>query len=700
MTANHPQERGHLPYLQDLVTAISAPTMALSNPDGQLPGSGASGCYLADRRAVSRLVVTVNGREPGSLQGQPVGATRARFVSVARNLGDLGPDPSVLVERDRTVSGTGIRELITVVSHARDPVDCTLAVTLASDLADIHAVKAGTPTAPLPGDVRSGGARWTGPDGTTVVATLTPAADTVISDGSFEWAASIAPQGSWSATIDVTIVDDPLPAVILPASRSVRSPDVQAGDHRMPALVAQSVADLNALLVADPLAPADNLLAAGAPWYLTMFGRDSIWAARMLLPLGTDVAAGTLRSLARRQGKRHDPEAAEAPGKILHEVRRAAVDHGAWARSGRHLALPPLYYGSVDATPLWISLLHDAWRWGMPDAEVAQLIPQLEVALGWLRDDAVGESGFVQYVDESGHGLANQGWKDSVDAVQFSDGTLAKPPIALCEAQGYAHAAALDGADVLDAFDRPGGEFWRDWAGQLHARFRDRFWVDDLAGGYPAIALDGSGRPVDTVTSNIGHLLGTGLLDADEVDQVVQRLAAPDMDCGFGLRTMSSLARGFNPLSYHCGSVWAHDTAIAIHGLAGVGSEAARSAVASLVRGLLAVAPAFGFRLPELHGGEATQDGGVPLPYPAACRPQAWSAAAAVAILSAVLGLDADAPNGKLVLHPLRPSPVGELTVRGLQVGGAPLDVQLNAAGELSVLSAPAGLRVDLAVDP
>ncbi len=693
MTANRPPQRGYLPYLQDLVTAVSAPAMALSRADGQLPGPGASGLYLADRRAVSQLIVTVEGREPEPLQGQPVGAMAASFVSVARNLGDPGPDPTVLVERDRSVSGRGVREVITLVSHARDRLTCTLAVALASDLADIHAVKAGTPTAPLQGDVRSGGARWTGPDGTTVVATLTPAADTVTSDGSFEWAVSIA-TGSWSATMDVTVVDDPVPAVILPASRSVRSPDVQAGDHRMPALVAQSIADLNALLVADPLDPADHLLAAGAPWYLTMFGRDSIWAARMLLPVSTDVAAGTLRSLARRQGKRHDPEAAEAPGKILHEVRRAAVDHGAWTRSGRHLALPPLYYGSVDATPLWISLLHDAWRWGMPESEVAQLTPQLEAALGWLRDHAVNGSGFVQYVDESEHGLANQGWKDSVDAVQFSDGTLAKPPIALCEAQGYAHAAALHGADVLDAFDRPGGAFWRDWAAQLRARFRDRFWVDDLAGGYPAMALDGSGRPVDTVTSNIGHLLGTGLLDADEADQVVQRLAAPDMDCGYGLRTMSSLARGFNPLSYHCGSVWAHDTAIAIHGLARVGSEAAQSVVASLVRGLLTVAPAFGFRLPELHGGEAAQDGGVPLPYPAACRPQAWSAAAAVAILSAVLGLDADVPNGKLALHPLRPSPVGELTVRGLQVGGAPLDVQLSAAGDIQASAALPGLKI------
>src|SRR5262249_22255919 len=238
-----------------------------------------------------------------------------------------------------------------------------------------------------------------------------------------------------------------------------------------------------------------------------------------LLPLGTELAAGTLRTLARRQGTRTDETTGEQPGKIPHELRRPDLDS----------ALPPVYYGTVDATSLWISLLFDAWRWGMPPADVEALLPAVEAALGWL--GSFDE--FVSYRDTSGRGLANQGWKDSPDAVQFADGTFAEPPIALCEVQGYAYAAALQGAGLLDAFGRPGAGPWRDWATALAHRFRDRFWVD----GYPAIALDGSGRRVDTVTSNIGHLPGTGLLDAAEEAQVADRLAAPDLDSGFGLRT-------------------------------------------------------------------------------------------------------------------------------------------------------------------
>jgi glycogen debranching enzyme len=241
-----------------------------------------------------------------------------------------------------------------------------------------------------------------------------------------------------------------------------------------------------------------------------------------------------------------------------------------------------VYYGSVDATSLWITLLHDAWRWGLPPDEVEALMPALHAALGWLRDHALGPDGFIRYADTTGHGLVNQGWKDSDDAVQFSDGTLAAPPIALCEVQAYAHAAACQAAALLDAFERPGGQFWRAWAAELRSRFRVAFWVEDFSGRYPAMALDRHGRPADTVTSNLGHLLGTGLLDPEETAAVVRRLAGLDLDSGFGLRTMSAREAGYNPLSYHCGSVWPHDTAIAIAGLAASPGSDAAAATRSL----------------------------------------------------------------------------------------------------------------------
>jgi glycogen debranching enzyme len=683
-----PRPRRHRqPWLHDLVTAVRAPALALSGTDGQVTGDDATGVYVGDRRALSRLVVTLDGRAPVPLRGQATAAAAARFVGVARHLGNPGPDPTVLVERDRVVSPTGMRETVTVVSRARAPVSTLLAIELGSDFADIGEVKGGGHAAALPADQNGATVRWRAADGSTVVATLDPAPAAVPAAGRPEWTVVLARGQRWAVTVEVGVAAGATPPVTAPATRAVwTAPRVAAGDHRLAALVTRGIADLDGLLAADPAEPADHYLTAGAPWYLTLFGRDSLWAARMALPLSVELAAGTLRTLARRQGRRVDPDSGEEPGKILHEVRPG---RGGPAGTG-------VYYGTVDATPLWISLLRDAWRWGLPAAEVAPLLPALEAALGWLREAALDGAGFVRYADASGRGLANQGWKDSADAIQFADGTLAAPPIALCEVQAYAYAAACHGADLLDAFGRPGADKWRAWAEELRGRFRDRFWVADPAGRYPAIALDGAGRPVDSVTSNMGHLLGSGLLDDAETAAVVSRLAAPDMDCGFGLRTMSARAAGFNPLSYHGGSVWAHDTAITVRGLAAAGTDPARDAAASLVRGLLAAAAAFDFRLPELHGGERAGTGRLPLAYPAACRPQAWSAATAVELLSAVLGLQPDVPAGRLRLRPLVPSPVGELTVRGLRVAGSALDLRLSAAGEVTVLAAPVGMELDL----
>jgi glycogen debranching enzyme len=671
--------RDDQPYLHELVTVVAAPALVLSDPDGQLTG-GAGGVYLADRRVLSRLVVTVDGAGAAPVRGQSTGTATARFVGVVRHLGDPGPDPTVFLERDRTVSPRGARETIALVSRAREPLTCTVTVELDADLAGMHEVKAGRPTAapPLPPEVAGAGTvRWPAGEGSAVTATVSPepARLAVAPRVLLSWEVALPARDRWEVTVEVTAVAPGTAPVAAPPTRELwRPPVVSAGDHRLPALLDRSVADLGGLLAADPLATDDHYLTAGAPWYLTLFGRDSIWAARMALPLGTELAAGTLRTLARRQGTGTDLATEQEPGKILHEVRAGTE----------------VYYGTVDATPLWISLLHDAWRWGLPLAEVRVLRPHLEAALGWLRS-AAGD-GFVRYVDHGGR-MANQGWKDSGDSVQFADGRLAEPPIALCEVQAYAYEAALHGAALLDATGGDGGP-WRDWAAALAGRFRDRFWIEDPAGRYPAIALDGDGRPVDSITSNIGHLLGTGLLDAAETAEVVARLAAADLDCGVGLRTMSSRSAGFNPLSYHGGSVWAHDTAIALRGLASTGTGPAAETAASYVRGLLAAGAAFGFRLPELYGGETVADGRLPLAYPAACRPQAWSAAAALVVLTATLGLAPDVPGGRVAFRPLRPSPVGELTVRGLHVAGEPLDVRLGATGELEILAAPAGLDI------
>jgi glycogen debranching enzyme len=337
-----------------------------------------------------------------------------------------------------------------------------------------------------------------------------------------------------------------------------------------------------------------------------------------------------LRVLARRAGTVADVDRAEAPGKILHELRRAASAVGS-------IALPPLYYGTIDATPLWVCTLHEAWSAGVPDGEVEALLPTVEDALRWVVEDGDADGdGFLEYLDHSGHGLANQGWKDSADAVRFPDGGIAVGPVALCEVQAYAYQAAQQGADLLDAFGRPGAKRYREWARALRERFRAAYWCGEGPDRFPALALDGVKRPVDTLTSNIGHLLGMGLLDPEEELLVARHLAGPDLDSGLGLRTMAASAGGYAPLSYHCGSVWPHDTAIAILGLhrAGLGAYAG-----GLVEGLLRASEAFAGRLPELWSGE-----GEPVPYPTACQPQAWSAAAAV-VVADVLAASASAPS-------------------------------------------------------
>ncbi len=346
----------------------------------------------------------------------------------------------------------------------------------------------------------------------------------------------------------------------------------------------------------------------------------------MVLPLDLAPALGTLRTLARRQGTRIDAAAAEEPGKILHEVRRGEYSFG-------DTTLPPVYYGTIDATPLWICLLHDAWRAGLPDHDVRALLPALEAALGWLLDsgDADGD-GFLEYLDRTGHGLANQGWKDSADAVRFRDGRIAEGAVALCEVQGYAYEAAMSGATLLEAFDRPGAGRLRDWAGELAERFRATFWCGRGEDRYPALALDGEKRQADALSSNIGHLLGTGILNAEEEAIVARQVCGPALDSGLGLRTMADTDAAYAPLSYHCGSVWPHDTAIVIAGLvrAGLAERAG-----GLIEGLLRASVAFDQRLPELWSGE-----GRPVPYPMSCRPQAWSAAAAVVVAQALGALE------------------------------------------------------------
>jgi glycogen debranching enzyme len=673
------------PLLHDLVPTVAAPTSALSGPDGQIRATGVQGVFHADLRALSQAVLRLDGREPEPIMHVPAGPGTARFVSLARWLGDPGPDPTVRIDRVRQTEPDGLAEEIEIVSTSAMPVRTRVTLDLACDAAPIDVVKRGAGwTHEPPVQVGPAGLAWA-PDAAEITATGDGAE---VHPGGLSWDVELPPRGRTMLRWRLRVRDRG-GVVVAPRRRLPEwsRPEVSADDRRLVRLLDRSLDDLASLRLSERGEPDDVFIAGGVPWFLTLFGRDSIWAARMLLPLGTELAAGTLRVLARRQGRWLDADTGEAPGKIMHELRR----HELVTRAGE--GLPPVYYGTVDATLLWVSLLHDAWRWGMPADQVAALLPNLEAALGWLAHHADSDGdGFVEYIDTSGHGLGNQGWKDSGDSVRFRDGSRARPPIALCEVQGYAYRAAMDGAAMLEAFGLPGAGRWREYAAALADRFREQYWVDGPQGRFPALALDRDKRPVDSLTSNIGHLLGTGLLSEAESAQVAGVLVSPVMSSGFGLRTMSTEDGGFSPLSYHCGSVWAHDTAIVIGGLAraGHGAEAAL-----LAEGLLAAAEAFDYRLPELYGGDSRGEVPRPVPYPAACRPQAWSAAASVAILQAAVGLCPDVPGGQTVARPLAGSPLGAISVRGLRVAGQPYDVSTPIPRDIGT-----PLPRDLAVVP
>jgi glycogen debranching enzyme len=657
---------GLQPLLHDAVVVLAAPSQAWGDRGGDIADGGIAGFYEGDRRILSELRVTVDGARAEPIASTTPTASDAEFVGLLRLLDDESTDPRLRLIRRRTVAPGSLTERLVLESTLEHEVETTVVAAVATDLAALHAVRAGRPAGDAPPVLlaHSEGLTWSGHG---VAADLfAPGADVAATGpgrGEASWTVSVPPKSSVSVELTVSVTADD-PVVTAPdGTAEWDTARIAAGDVRLSRWLQAALGDLTSLRMSTPARPDAAFLAAGAPWFFTLFGRDSIWAARMLLPFGTDLARDTLHVLADLQGTTIDPDTAEQPGKIMHELRAAPLEI-----PGEGLVLPPLYYGTVDATALWVCLLVDAWRWGLADAEVEGLLPNVEAALAWLRDygDSDGD-GFLEYVDETGRGLANQGWKDSGDSVQWRDGRLAEGPIALCEVQGYAYEAALGGAELLERFGRSGADQWRSWAAQLKQRFAESFWVEDDRGRYPAIALDAQKRAVDSLTSNIGHLLGTGILDPDEARLVAERLVSPELASGFGLRTLSVDAAGYWPLSYHGGSVWAHDTAIAVTGLAreGFGDEAE-----VLAEGLLAAAECFGYRMPELHSGDAAGVVGAPVPYPAACRPQAWSATAAVAVLSALLGLAPDRQERVVRSRPLPAAKVSRISVEGLRVAG------------------------------
>ena len=661
------------------IVCVRGESFAISGPNGDIVPGGDHGVYVRDTRFLNHLDVEVAGRRPIHLSGASIGGHRAVFHAYLPPSDEQVVDPTLAVTRRRVVDG-GLREEIDVSNAGPHPVTVAVTVRIGTDFAYIFDVKHGRVLGQMTARADGNSIAFERPGGDE--RTLITAAGAVATGDTLTRELTVPSGATASMVVEVVATDHygetpPHPGAQsdagAPAVDVAGSPDgdgvqIRCSDERFARLVRRSITDLRSLTHADPEAPGDRFAAAGSPWFLTLFGRDSIWAAFMALPYDVDLARGTLQVLARRQGTRVDLDIEEEPGKILHEVRRGALaDRG---------DLPPFYYGSVDSTPLYVILAHEAWRWGLSENDLRGLLPSVEAALAWMRDygDPDGD-GFIEYVRHGERGLANQGWKDSQDGIRFADGTIARAPLALCEVQGYAYEAAVRGAELLDRLGRPGGDDWRRWAADLRVRFRERFWVRDARGPFPAVALDKDKRPVDSVASNMGHLLATGLLDAPEAAFVAARLGAPDLASGWGLRTLSATSLGYNPLSYHCGSVWPHDTAIASWGLARTGH--AEAAIA-LLGGLVRAAPTFNFRLPELFAGFSPDRSPLPVPYPASCRPQAWAAGGALLLMRSLLGLDARVPDGQLIVRPLSPAPFDRLEIDGLPLGDGTVDLSLR----------------------
>jgi glycogen debranching enzyme len=681
------------PVQGDLVSLVEGSTLAISDASGDIAPPGAQGLFHRDTRFLSRLQLLVDGEPLESLAARPVDAYSARFVL---RVPWSGPGESPLTAVRSRFVGDGLHEDLSITNHGDAPVELLVELVVDADFADLFEVK-------LLGSAAGRGCEVTrrpsceeglleiahAEGGHRSVAIQVSARPEEVTGTAARFRVALAPGATWNNCLDVYVGADgerPRPKCGCDAFGTLadplatrastwrrRLPVLRSGWGALNHLYRRSMDDLAALLMEDPDGRGDLSVAAGLPWFLALFGRDAILTAWMALPFDRELAAGVLRTLARHQGTRVDDASEEHPGRILHEMRFGEVA----TRAGRRA-----YYGTVDATPLFVTLAAEAWRWGLPWAEAEALLPNVRRALEWMRTagDPDGD-GYVEYGGGAGRGLRNQGWKDHWDAVQFADGTLAEGPVALSEVQGYRYRALHDAADLLEAAgDGTGAERLRREAAELAARFRRDFWLESA--NYPALALDGAKRPVDAVASNAGHLLWSGILTPEQEAAVARRLVLPDLFSGWGLRTLAASNRGYRPVSYHVGGVWPHDTAIAIAGLARAGFHAEAGTLAA---GLVEAGEHFAHRLPELFSGFDRDSVGFPVPYPTAASPQAWSAASALLLLRVLLGME-PAPGGDLRVRPVLPPDALPLRLDGIATAAGLRSVVVGLDGEAAVI--------------
>ena len=689
-------------------------TVMVTEPSGEMRTETDCGVYASDTRYLSHLALFANGRPWNRLTSTPVTFFAARIYLV---------NPELVTEEGKVPEGSiglaiwraieeGIHEDLDITNYGLDPVRFNFEISLRSDFADVFEVR----TRAL---VRRGRivTRWDASksrlDATydhedfhrrftyEIHRNDSPAH---YANGRITFEITLDPGESWHTCGYYILFDKKHERVpkglcrTLESSKVVQLQDrwiescarLTTANEDVYRLFEQSMEDMGALRLAEEdIEPKAFLPAAGVPWYVTLFGRDSLITSHQNMLVYPPFARATLNALAELQAKDVDDWRDAQPGKIPHEMRFGELAHF------NKIPHTP-YYGTADATILYLIVLHETWKW-TGDMELCRKLR--ETALGCLEwIDRYGDldgDGFQEYRTRSELGYENQGWKDSEEAVMYPDGTPVKQPKALCELQGYVYDAWLRMAEVFDALDEADrSAALRDKAAALYDRFNDRFWCEEL--GTYAYGLDPEKHRIKTVVSNAGHCLWSGIAPPERAARVVKRLMEPDMWSGWGIRTLSALHPSYNPHSYHNGSVWPHDNGIIALGFKryGFATEAAR-----IARDISEAASFFvSYRLPELYAGLPREPTNLPVQYPGANVPQAWASGSSFHLLQAILGLQADAPRGRLYVDPVLPDWLTDLTLNRIKVGESRVDLRFWREGKLTrweVLGCDGALGVD-----
>jgi glycogen debranching enzyme len=679
---------------QDTVKILDGNTFVVTDERGDIEATPSSptGMFALDTRFLSRWVLTINGQRLNSLSVDDLNYFETRFFLVPGEATHY-VDAKVSVIRERSIVGSFLENL-TVLNHAEEPADLEIRLEAGSDFADLFEIKdemidkKGNYYA----DVQDGHLRMGYERGSfrreTIVSANRPA---TVEVGGLTFSVHIPSNGQWTADVDVRS------SAVGPSGRDLRiglrpggargreemrqeleewieaAPTVNCESEALDMAYKRSLVDLAALRYSPIALPGQYLPAAGLPWFMTMFGRDSIFTSLQTLPFIPRLSATTLRILAALQGTRIDDFRDEDPGRILHEFR-----YGESAAYEEQPHSP--YFGTADATPLFVILLDEYERWSGDVALVHELEKETRAALNWIDEYAdLAGNGYIWYERRNEKtGLENQCWKDSWDSLSYSDGRLPGFPRATCELQGYAYDAKLRAARLARLVwdDPPYADRLEAEAAALKERFNRDFWVED--GEYYALGIDPDGGQYDVLTSNIGHLLWSGIVDDARAPKIAAHLVGPRLFSGWGVRTMADGEARYNPIGYHVGTIWPFENSFIAWGLRRYGFDEEAATVAD---GIIDAAQFFQGRLPEAFGGYERELTKYPVQYPTACSPQAWSTGTPMLLLRTLLGLEPH--EGHLAVDPALPMGMGRIEL--LDIPGRWGRVDAFARGRIAV---------------